>query len=38
VAGGSAVRDLVAYSGMVIILLVRPLGLFGEEGRTGKEI
>ncbi len=38
VAGGSAVRDLVAYSGMVVILLVRPLGLFGEEGRTGKEI
>jgi len=38
VAGGSAVRDLVAYSGMVLILLIRPLGLFGEEGRTGKEI
>jgi branched-chain amino acid transport system permease protein len=38
VAGGSAVRDLVAYTGMVLILLVRPLGLFGEEGRTGKEI
>ncbi len=38
VAGGSAMRDLVAYTGMVVILLVRPLGLFGEEGRTGKEI
>ena len=38
VAGGSAVRDLVGYAGMVLILLVRPLGLFGEEGRTGKEI
>lgn len=38
VIGGSAVRDLVAYTGMVLILLVRPLGLFGEEGRTGKEI
>lgn len=38
VAGGSAYRDLVAYSGMVIVLLWRPLGLFGEEGRTGKEI
>jgi branched-chain amino acid transport system permease protein len=38
VAGGSAVRDLIGYSGMVAILLFRPLGLFGEEGRTGKEI
>lgn len=38
VAGGSAVRDLVAYAAMVVILLARPLGLFGEEGRTGKEI
>jgi branched-chain amino acid transport system permease protein len=38
VAGGSAMRELVAYTGMVVILLVRPLGLFGEEGRTGKEI
>lgn len=38
VAGGSALRDLVGYSAMVVILLVRPLGLFGEEGRTGKEI
>ncbi len=38
VAGGSAVRDLVAYAGMVVVLLVRPFGLFGEEGRTGKEI
>lgn len=38
VAGGSAWRDLVAYAGMVVILLIRPRGLFGEEGRTGKEI
>jgi branched-chain amino acid transport system permease protein len=38
VAGGSQYRDLVAYAGMVLILLVRPRGLFGEEGRTGKEI
>src|SRR5262245_23833165 len=36
--GGSTYRDFVAYAGMVLILLVRPLGLFGEEGRTGKEI
>ena len=36
--GGSTYRDFVAYAGMVTILLVRPLGLFGEEGRTGKEI
>lgn len=36
--GGSTYRDLVAYAGMVLILLFRPLGLFGEEGRTGKEI
>jgi branched-chain amino acid transport system permease protein len=33
--GASAMRDLVAYAGMVAILLVRPYGLFGEEGRTG---
>jgi branched-chain amino acid transport system permease protein len=38
VTGGSQYRDLVAYAGMVVILLVRPRGLFGEEGRTGKEI
>ena len=38
VIGGSQYRDLVAYAGMVVILLVRPHGLFGEEGRTGKEI
>jgi branched-chain amino acid transport system permease protein len=38
VTGGSAYRDLVAYAGMVLILLVRPRGLFGEEGRIGKEI
>ncbi len=38
VGGGSQYRDLVAYAGMVVILLVRPRGLFGEEGRTGKEI
>jgi branched-chain amino acid transport system permease protein len=33
--GASAARDLVAYAGMVAILLFRPYGLFGEEGRTG---
>jgi branched-chain amino acid transport system permease protein len=38
VLGGSQYRDLVAYAGMVLILLVRPHGLFGEEGRIGKEI
>lgn len=38
VLAGSPYRDLVAYAGMVLILLVRPRGLFGEEGRTGKEI
>jgi branched-chain amino acid transport system permease protein len=36
--GAPAARDLVAYSGMVLILLIRPQGLFGEEGRTGSEI
>ena len=36
--GGSTYRDFVAYGGMVLILLFKPLGLFGEEGRTGKEI
>jgi branched-chain amino acid transport system permease protein len=36
--GAPAARDLVAYSGMVLILLIRPQGLFGEEGRTGNEI
>ena len=29
-------RDLVAYSGMVLILLVRPLGLFGEDAFGGQ--
>ncbi len=38
VAGGSQYRDLVAYSALVLTLLVRPHGLFGEEGRTGREI
>lgn len=36
--GGSTYRDFVAYGGMVLILLFMPFGLFGEEGRTGKEI
>ena len=36
--GGSTYRDFIAYGGMVLILLFRPFGLFGEEGRTGKEI
>ena len=36
--GGSTYRDFVAYGGMVLILLFKPLGLFGEEGRTDKEI
>jgi branched-chain amino acid transport system permease protein len=36
--GGSTYRDFVAYGGMVLILLFMPFGLFGEEGRVGKEI
>jgi len=36
--GGSTYRDLVAYGGMTLILLIRPYGLFGEEGRVAKEI
>lgn len=38
VAGGSELRDFIAYAGMVLILLVRPRGLFGEEGRAAVEI
>lgn len=36
--GGSTYRDFVAYLGLLLVLLLRPSGLFGEEGRTGKEI
>lgn len=36
--GGSTYRDLVAYSGMVLILLFRPHGLFGEVGRVGRVV
>ncbi len=36
--GGSTYRDLVAYAGMVAILLLRPHGLFGEEGRVAREV
>jgi branched-chain amino acid transport system permease protein len=38
VAGGSEFRDFIAYAGMVLILLFRPHGLFGEEGRATVEI
>jgi branched-subunit amino acid ABC-type transport system permease component len=38
VAGGSELRDFIAYAGMVLILLIRPRGLFGEEGRAAVEI
>ncbi|MBM3505020.1 MAG: branched-chain amino acid ABC transporter permease [Alphaproteobacteria bacterium] len=36
--GGSHYRDLIAYLSMVLILLVRPHGLFGEEGRVEREV
>jgi branched-chain amino acid transport system permease protein len=36
--GGSTYRDTVAYGAMVIILLIRPHGLFGEEGRIEREV
>ena len=36
--GGATYRDFVAYGGMVLILLFKPLGLFGEEGRTGEQV
>ena len=36
--GGSTYRDFVAYSGMVMILMFRPFGLFGEEGRVEREV
>ena len=36
--GGSTYRDVVAYCGMVLILLVRPHGLFGEQGRVVREL
>ena len=36
--GGSSYRDVVAYSAMVLILVFRPYGLFGEEGRIEREV
>ena len=36
--GGSTYRDLIAYAAMVMILLIRPHGLFGEEGRITREV
>lgn len=36
--GGSAYRDVFAYVSMVLILMVRPHGLFGEEGRIVREV
>ena len=36
--GGSTYRDTVAYGAMVLILLFRPHGLFGEEGRVVREV
>jgi branched-subunit amino acid ABC-type transport system permease component len=31
---GSTYRDFVAYGGLVLVLLFRPSGLFGEEVRV----
>lgn len=36
--GGSTYRDAVAYCAMVAILVVRPYGLFGEQGRVVREL
>jgi len=36
--GGSTYRDLVAYGGMVAILILKPHGLFGEVGRIGRVV
>lgn len=36
--GGSTWRDFVAYVGLLGVLLVRPHGLFGEEGRVEREV
>ena len=36
--GGASYRDAVAYFCMVAILLVRPHGLFGEQGRIVREL
>ena len=36
--GGSTYRDAVAYGAMVAILVVRPHGLFGEQGRVAREL
>ena len=35
--GQSSYRDFVAYGGLTLILLVRPSGLFGEQGRVREE-
>ena len=35
--GQSTYRDFIAYSGMILVLLVRPQGLFGEQSRV-KEV
>ncbi len=36
--GGSTYRDVVAYGAMVVILVVRPHGLFGERSRVVREL
>lgn len=36
--GGSTYRDLIAYGGMVIVLILWPHGLFGEVGRVGRVV
>ena len=36
--GGSTYRDVIAYGAMVLILVFRPYGLFGEEGRIEREV
>ena len=36
--GGSTYRDVIAYCAMVLILLVRPHGMFGEQSRVVREI
>lgn len=36
--GESTYRDFIAYSGMVLVLVFRPWGLFGEEGRVQREV
>lgn len=36
--GGASYRDAVAYGAMVAILLLRPHGLFGEQGRIVRDV